>query len=365
MSSPQPAPPPPDNIFRLKNTFETLKDRLDKPIDFKKFDTLNREVAAFFSTAYNPVTTHTTAALNDNEIKIKSIQDYDTRYNNFVTACGTYVDKATAIFDNLDALITSSIKVDDSFYNDLVSDIPKLIKPITDAIELLQIPVPTSTSPPLSPIDLEKNNHLKILETFLDAMIKELIASIKTEVETEFSNAKIKKLIESYPGDFGKNVSIQVNNILLDILKYVNQKQVEFKNLLIKKSVINHSDNIIDNASQITLPFDSMISELKKYFAESGDDNTFYKVVDAFYFKEIQKIIEKKNEEVVALPTVPEMADAASLASPGGGGDGDGNGSRFTALVVSNKSQKNRNNGKGKGKGKGRKPNATKKNNRR
>ena len=225
---------------------------------------------------------------------------------------------------------------------------------------------------------LELNTHLDALSTFLNDMMAELIATIKTNIETEFSDAEIKKMVESDPANFGKTIADKVNKICKNLRDYVDKKDGEFRTLLDTESPLSTASpkpKIILDASSITGPFGDMIAKLKKNFAENGGDDTFYKVVDPFYFKEIQALIEEINKKVVALGDIPFMPDEVAPApAPGGGGGGNGdeNASTFATYPVSNKSHKNRNNGngnsrgkgKGKGKNKNRKPNATKKNNR-
>jgi len=380
-ASPSPSPPspsPPDDIFSLKKILTDLKTELETPKDHQKFDDLNKEVKYFFSTAYS-ASTHTAPVLADNEKKIKSIEAFDTRYSTFVTLCDTYVNSAKAIFGDLDGLITSSIKVDESFYTEIKDKIPELIKPITNAINALKHPVPDATSSPLTDIQLEKNAHLEKLNEFLKTMMTELIASINTEVETEFSDAEIKKIVESDPSHYDDLLSDQINKIYKKLLEYLNEKEKNFDDLLKTKSSKNTSVNIIVDTTSIVTPLNKIMKELRKQFAESGGNaEDFFTILKKFYLKEITKLIEAINIKVVALDPVPVMADPTALASPGGGGgggDGNGNASTLATLAtldtypVSNKSQKNRNKGKSKGKGKGkgkiRKPNATKKNNRR
>lgn len=373
------APPPPDNIFKLKNTLEDLKTILEKPDKSGKIDTLNSEVNSSLGTVYSAMT-HTTHELDSNEQKIKSIEAFNKKFSTFVTACETYVTAAKAIFDGLDSSISGKIIVDKDYYTDLKTDIPDLLKYTIAAIDKLkkEEPVASSGGTVLTDEEKEINAHLNALTTFLNDMVAELIATIKTNIGTEFSDAEIKKMVEIDPTDFGKTIADQVNKICKNILQYVDKKEREFKDLLNKESntsITTPKAKIILDASSIATPFDAIIAELQKYFAQgSTSGNTFFKVVDPFYYKEIQALIDKINKEVVGLIDVPEMSDDAAPVSGTevGGGGGNGNASTFAAYPVSNKSHKNRNNGngnsrgkgKGKGKSKNRKPNATKKNNR-
>jgi hypothetical protein len=373
-----PSPPPPSknptNIFELK---ETVKKILaDLPTILTSNDdikTMTESVATFFSTGY---TASKNSDIKTNEKNITEIEKYYTRSNTYIDSCSVYVDKAKAIFYDLDSSISSKIIVDEDFYTEIEKEIPNLLKDTIAAINTLKFaePVAGSGGTALTDEQKETNTHLEALTTFLKEMMEQLIASIKQNIETEFSDAKIKKMVESVPDDFKQNLTDKVNTICKNILQDVDKKEGEFMALLDEKSSINVSDKIILDAKSITAPFGELMTSLRKIFAENGSNDKFYKAVDPFYFKKIQALIDKINPEVVALGDIPLTPDDSTVVSPGGGGggNGDGNASTFMAYPVSNKSHKNRNNGngnsrgkgKGKGKSKNRKPNATKKNNR-
>lgn len=366
--------PPPDNLFKLKQTLEDLTDQLKLPKDITEFERLGSEVDTFFLTAYSKL--KDTTVLDITKQKIESIEEFDTRYSEFVTACEKYVNAAKEIFDSLDTLITKlHTQILDKFLNDtfllLTENFNKEIVPIIEAIDKLKSPVPdaSSSSPAFTPEQDELNAHLEALKIFLKEMGKQFIDSIKKNIEEEFSDYEIKKLIESDTSDVQNDITFKINTMSDKLLQGVDKKQEEFKELLDNKKSGSPSDKIIVNASTITIPFDDMIKGLKKNLKRDGGTNTFFDAInEVYYIKAITPLIETINKQVVKLSNVPVMADEEEEQEAGGGGNGDG--ATLDTYPVSNKSQKNRNKGKGnskgrgKGKGKGRKPNATKKNNR-
>lgn len=156
-----PSPPPPDNIFKLKQTLNDLIQTLQK---HDEIDIVVKEVNTFFKSGYIP-SSHTATELADNETKIKSIEEFDTRYSDFVTACERYVNSAQAIFGGLDSSITDlQTLIDDKFFSELTKTLTdnfnKEIVPITDVINALKISVPDASGggTPLTDIQLEKMN---------------------------------------------------------------------------------------------------------------------------------------------------------------------------------------------------------------
>jgi hypothetical protein len=362
----------PENIFELKQTLTELKKDLGAPENNTQNAQLISEVTEFFSTKYS-VTSSMSNDLLRNEQKIKSIEAFDTRYSEFVTACESYVNTAKEIFVGLDKIITDGIKFDESFYTSVEKDLLKLIDPTIKVIDELKKKEPASSSSDaaLTEEDKKINEYLDKLIKFLNEMVKKLIDIIKSEVDTNFFNDQIKKLIKSDPIDYEQHITEKINKMLDTFLQNVTSEEDTFRGLLIQSKSGSSVDKIIvdDSIQRITSSFNDMIAELQNFFKENGKENTLIDMINEIYKEKIPKIIKTIDQKVVDLGNVPVMADEGEAEGAAEGG-GNGDGSTLATYPVSNKSQKNRNKGKGnskgrgKGKGKGRKPNATKKNNR-
>jgi len=360
----------PENIFELKESLGNLITNLEPSSNTRllAINDLSNQVKNFLLSKYD-ASTHKAEELDANEIKIKSIEAFDTKYSPFVTACEQYVDQAKLIFNVLDNFIEPNIKIDESFYSEFKDKFSEQITPITDAIEKLKNPVPDVVSGSTLSDDDKKqkeiNKHLDALNTFLQTMIETFSSELKLKVDAGFSVDEVIKIVESDPVEYDRLISEQINKILDSILVFIDDNEKKFMELLLKTNP--DSSKIILDPTTITTPFDELITGLKKTFEkDSSDNDSFYIESGTVYTSKIKNIIKIINAKVVELDPVPEMPDEVA-PPPGGGGDGNGNASTFATYPVSNKSHKNRNNGKGKGKGKGkgRKPNATKKNNRR
>uniref|UniRef100_A0A6C0EW74 Uncharacterized protein n=1 Tax=viral metagenome TaxID=1070528 RepID=A0A6C0EW74_9ZZZZ len=361
------SPAKPTNIYELK---QVLRPRLYNVLDeIHKNDNntiLNytTTIDDFFKSGYSLSITE--SELSKIKTQIDIVKKYDESRNkiknDYVEACKQYVDKAKAIFEGLDTLITSNIIIDDSVYVDIKKQIQGPVELVKQEINKLIV----RSSSALSDDETELNDLLDRLVKILDGMVQNIIDIIKQTMNEKF-NIEFYKLVFQLNPSMNPGIIKMLNIGLVPRISIdIDLQTKTFLDLLESKKLDNNK--IIADQSPISNSFNILAEALKQTLTEGG--NIFNQLVNIIREK-ITIINEKINKEVVALGAVPEMAeDAPESGTEVGGGGGNGNTSTFATLAtypISNKSHKNRNNrnSKGKGKGKGRKPNATKKNNRR
>lgn len=373
----------PKNLIELKITLQTVLAKELKQItnndddefhESRKHIDLDKSLKDFFTNFDIKKVNH----FGDIDAAIKKLKAYNDKINpikeQFIKKVSSYVDAAALIYDDLDTFFSDSIlEINKKLTTDAFPNMLKVVNDdfmnILEAVTALKKkePATDSSDTPLTDSEKEINKHLDELNKFLENMKNDFVPNIIDNFVKEFSVAEIKTIIESDPNNYDELVSAQVNKICKKLLDYVIYKADQFRKLL----DIQNSDGakIIDNSSSIDIPFNALIEALKEYFVENGDgDDNLFTQLTKFYRGAVESISEEINKKVAELKNVPALGKIPLMAnddseSSGVGGDGNENASTFVSHSVSNKSKKNRN--KGKGKGKSRKPNATKKNNRR
>ena len=363
-------PQPPKNIDDLTGELLKVTTNLDSVKKYpKEIDDFNTKVISFFTTTYTP-STHDTE-LDTITNNIDKISVYNENVSAYLAECNRYVDNAKNIKD---ATIPEIKKIMDNLTSsespNFILSIDALTKPV---ISLIDKAITSTTSQ--ASIDLlnQLNSMLKIFNEIYDD--NSLVTTLNKEIFAEFINNNNVILFNKNMDKFiSDTIPKIINKVLNEKLTTIPGFITRFKELL-KTTGSTGSTVILDTAIQaIDAEFDKFIVELTNYLSVngSGGSDTLFKLLSEFLTQQFTALKTTTEKSLSDLGSVPEMAQDASVSGiEVGGGRGNGDGSTFAAYPVSNKSKKNRNNGngnsrgKGKGKGKGRRPNATKKNNRR